>query len=240
MDGRDESQIYRDLIRFKPDSLTANAWAVKAGVSRAVWADMRRHGNPSRRTLEKLLSAIGSSLAEFEALRVGHDRAPRMIAAGRLGDAGAQPWEPAHLPPLALVRTALAGEWNEAGSAIDLMEVWSGAFVERLPRPTSLAGDTQAYAVTIVGEGMWPRFRPGRRVAVSPCSPVAVGDDVLVRLTPSPDSRERSGGSEPALVGELVSRTNDYARLRQFKPDREFQVDAAEIEAIHRIAGELF
>ena len=60
-----ESQIYRDLMRFKPESLSPNAWAVKAGVSRSVWSDMRRHGNPSRRTLQKLLAAAGSSLAEF-------------------------------------------------------------------------------------------------------------------------------------------------------------------------------
>ena len=67
----EDSPIYRDLMRFKPDELTPNAWAVKAGVSRTVWTDMRRHGNPSRRTLEKLLAAASSSLAEFEALRLG-------------------------------------------------------------------------------------------------------------------------------------------------------------------------
>ena len=66
----DGAQLFEDLMRFLPDGMTANAWAVKAGVSRTIWADLRRHGNPSRRTLEKLLSAAGSSLAEFEALRV--------------------------------------------------------------------------------------------------------------------------------------------------------------------------
>ena len=71
MADAEESQLYRDLMRFKPDGLTANGWAVKAGVSRSVWADMRRHGNPSRRTLAKLLAVAGSSLAEFEALQVG-------------------------------------------------------------------------------------------------------------------------------------------------------------------------
>ena len=63
--------LLEELMRFKPAGLTANAWAVKAGISRNFWNDLRRHGNPSRRTLEKLLSAADSSLAEFEALRVG-------------------------------------------------------------------------------------------------------------------------------------------------------------------------
>ncbi|HMI40952.1 MAG TPA: hypothetical protein VK485_06960, partial [Sphingomicrobium sp.] len=75
----EESQLYRDLMRFKPDDLTANGWAVKAGVSRSVWADMRRHGNPSRRILAKLLVAAGSSLAEFEALQIGEK--PKLSAA---------------------------------------------------------------------------------------------------------------------------------------------------------------
>ena len=70
------AQLIEELMRFKPDGLTANGWAVKAGVSRTIWADLRRHGNPSRRILEKLLGAAEASLAEFEALRVGQDVAP--------------------------------------------------------------------------------------------------------------------------------------------------------------------
>src|SRR4029453_8042145 len=132
MAATDDSEIYRDLIRLKPEHLTANAWAVKAGVSRTVWADMRRHGNPSRRTLEKLLTAVGSSLAEFEALRIGPGPAPRVTVPGGLGDPGTQPWTPAQLPPIPLVRSGLAGEWDEEGSRMDLMEFWFGGVVDRL------------------------------------------------------------------------------------------------------------
>ena len=239
MKDREESEIYRDLMRFKPDQLSANAWAVKAGVSRAVWADMRRHGNPSRRTLEKLLTAVGYSLAEFEALRLSHPPIRGGKDSGRLGDAVGQAWTPAQFPPLALVRTSLAGEWNQAGSGIDVMEIWLDEVVERLARPMSLAGDSQAFGITIVGEAMWPRFRPGRRVAVSPRLPIAIGDDVLVCLTGATNPRRESIG-KLALVGELLTRTNECARLRQFNPDRSFQVDAAQLEAIYKIAGELF
>ena len=51
------TRLFEELMRFKPAGLTANGWAVKAGISRAFWNDLKRHGNPSRRTLEKLLSA---------------------------------------------------------------------------------------------------------------------------------------------------------------------------------------
>ena len=233
----EEAQVYRDLMRFKPEGLTPNAWAVKAGVSRTVWADMRRHGNPSRRTLEKLLSAAGSSLAEFEALRVG-DEAVRSTRAGeatRLGDVPGWAWTPARLPPLPLLASGIAGEWGETGSRIELTELRPGEPLDRLPRPASLAGDPDAYAVTIVGDAMWPRFRPRRRIAVSPRSPVAIGDDVLVQL------RGGAGeGGTPALIKELVKRTGAFVELRQFNPDLTFRVDAEDVEAIHKIVGELF
>jgi hypothetical protein len=229
----EDSQVYRDLMRFKPEGLSPNAWAVKAGVNRTVWADMRRHGNPSRKTLEKLLVAAGSSLAEFEALRIGGSGANGAVLAGEgVGESRRRAWTPQSLPPLPLRECALAGEWGESGSGIEMMEVRS-IELDRLPRPQSLAGDSDAYAITMVGDSMWPRFRPGRRVAVSPHAPVAIGDDVLVRLR---------GGVEPGqlvLIKELVRRSAAFLELRQFNPATTFRVDANEIEAIQKVAGEM-
>jgi hypothetical protein len=237
MNARQDTPIYRDLMRFKPEQLTPNGWAVKAGVSRTVWADMRRHGNPSRRTLEKLLAAAGSSLAEFEALRLGPEPARQAGTAPLVGDSRGWGWTPAPLPPLPLVATALAGEWGEPASGIELLQVHIQEAIDRLPRPPSLGADPKAFAVTVVGDSMWPRFRPGRRVAVSPKAPIAVGDDVLVLL-------RRSNGpaivGQPGLIKELVGRTRGFIELRQFKPDRTIRVDEGEVEAIHKIVGEIF
>src|SRR3954465_15630723 len=110
----DEAQIYRELMRFKPDGLTPNGWAIRASVSRTVWTDMRRHGNPSRRTLEKLLAAASSSLAEFEALRLGPPASVSGAVPGSFEDKRAWDWNPARLPGLPLLATQLAGEWGEA------------------------------------------------------------------------------------------------------------------------------
>jgi hypothetical protein len=231
-----ESQIYRDLMRFKPEALSPNAWAVKAGVSRTVWADMRRHGNPSRRTLEKLLTAADSSLAEFEALRLGPEPRRPVGNAGHFGDSRGT-WTLAPLPPLPLIVSRLAGEWGEAGSRFELTEIRPGELLERLPRPLSLASDPDAYAVTIVGDSMWPRFRPGSRVAVSPRSPVAIGDDVLARLRP--DNGAEHGGTERVLIKQLVRRSSAAFELRQFNPGKVISIDAGEVDAILKIVGEL-
>lgn len=231
-----ESPIYRDLMRFKPTHLTPNAWAVRAGVSRAVWADMRRHGNPSRRTLEKLLSVAGSSLAEFEALRLGDGPGHAVPPpSANIGEFRSRTWTPAGLPPLPLIASSLAGEWGDSG--VELTEIRRNELIDRLPRPASMAGDAGAYAMTIVGDSMWPRFRPGRRIAVSPRSPVAIGDDVLLRLKRRPG--EETDEQELALVKELVKRTAGFVELRQFNPEIRVQVSANEVEAIHKVIGEL-
>jgi phage repressor protein C with HTH and peptisase S24 domain len=82
---------------------------------------------------------------------------------------------------------------------------------------------------------MWPRFRPGRRVAVSPTAPIAVGDDVLVKL--KSDAAEQ--GKIPVLVKELVRRAGSKVELRQFNPPLTFQVEAGDIAAMEKVVGEL-
>jgi hypothetical protein len=239
MADAEESQLYRDLMRFRPDGLTPNGWAVNAGVSRSVWSDMRRHGNPSRRTLAKLLAVAGASLAEFEALQVGEGPKADASAAKLEGvsDARVPGWRPAPLAPVPLATTAMGGEWGDRSRHIEMTEI-AGEAAGQLTRPASLAGDGDAYALTIVGDSMWPRFRPGRRVIVSPKAPVAIGDDVVVRL------REGvAGGRRRAvriLIKELVRRTAGFVELRQFNPDVSFRVEGSEVAAIHKVVGEAF
>jgi hypothetical protein len=229
----DDPPLYRDLMRLKPDELTPNAWAVRAGVSRTVWSDMRRHGNPSRRTLEKLLAAAGSSLAEFEALRIGADPRKDLVDGPGVGDALGPAWRSVPLPPIPLYRTAMAGEWRDDGRRIELTELDFGSVAGQLTRPASLAGDREAYGVAVAGDAMWPRFRPGRQLLVSPAAPIAIGDDVLVRL-----QGEERGGISFVLIKELARRTSSLIALRQFNPDVTFRIDSASFGAIHKILGE--
>ena len=226
-------QLFDDLMRFKPAELSPNGWAVKAGVSRTVWTDLRKHGNPSRRTLEKLLTAVGSSLAEFEALRIGEP--PKAIGqVEALGEAG-HTWRAAPLAPLPLLASATGYLWGEPDRQIDIVKFAPHDVIDRLPRPTSLAAERDAYALTVFGDSMWPRFRPGRRIAIAPGVAAAVGDDVLVQLAdPAKD------GWAPALIKELVGRSAGGIELRQFNPPQSFTLAAGEFVAIHKVAGELF
>jgi hypothetical protein len=231
----EESQLFRDLMRLKPDGWTANAWAVRAGVSRTVWTDMRRHGNPARRTLEKLLTVAGSSLAEFEALRIGaRQDADRVDQGLAVADRNAPPWHGRTLPPLPVVAASPGGQWSAGEIEVELTELESGSILERLPRPASLSDDPGAFAFAVVSGAMWPRFRPGRRIAVSPKATVETGEDVLVTLASEP------GGRSSVLIAELVERSADQIALRQFHPEVTFRIAADQVSAVGKVMGELF
>lgn len=217
-------------MRYRPDGLSPNAWAVKAGVSRTIWQDLRRHGNPSRRTLEKLLGAAGSSLAEFEALRVGH-QSPTTDEAGppRVEESGRK-FRGAGQRPVPLVRCSAAGQW---AAGVSQIEFETKAIVDHLPRPASLANDPDAYALTVPDNNMWPRFRPGRHIAVSPASAVEPGDDVVVIIV-------REGTSlSLALLKQFEGRSLEVLQLRQFTPDLIFEIPAEMAKSVHKVLGEL-
>lgn len=219
----DASDLYQDLMRFKPEGMTPNRWASLAGVSRTVWSDMRRHGNPARRTLEKLLAAAGSSLAEFEALRVGIAPVPTAESGSGVTDRVAPAWRGASPPPLRLFAARAAPSPDQPSR----IAVAADPSSEIVARPSGLV-DRAAFAIPVVEESMWPRFRLGRRLIVSPGSQPAPGDDVLVRLV----------DHGHALVKELVRVTGAEVELRQFHPAATIVVDTAEIADIARILGE--
>lgn len=92
------------------------------------------------------------------------------------------------------------------------------------------SSDPDAYALTIIGAAMCPRFRPSKRIIVSPLAPVEIGEDVVVLLWGDP--------GKLALVKQLVRRTARLVELCQHNPDLHFTLDAAAIEAIHKVMGE--
>lgn len=221
-----------DLERLKPEGMTLNAWAVGAGVNRAVWGDIRRHGNPSRRTLEKLLAFAGSSLAEFEALRVGAPARTEVAGAEGLRDRHSG-WSPSPLQPIPCMG-ATAGP----SLAIDGLVVPTVALSSRVERhvdrPPALRSSPGLYAFRLPLDTMWPRYRRGRTLIVAPGGRFDPGDDVLVLL-----ASQSSVTDKLTLIGEMVSAEQDWVTVRQFKPEATCRVDRSSVEAIHRVAGEV-
>src|SRR5205085_4484666 len=62
-----ENALYARLMAIRPKGLSFNAWALKAGVSRTFFNDVRKRGNARHDSLRKVLDAAGVSLADFDA-----------------------------------------------------------------------------------------------------------------------------------------------------------------------------
>lgn len=220
-----------DLMRFLPDGMTLNGWAVGAGVNRAVWGDIRRHGNPARRTLEKLLEFAGSSIAEFEALRVDLSLAVAAVDVSGVTDRRRM-WRTAPRGAMPVFEADIVDPLPLGAARIPAF-VLRAAPSQAIATPESLSQSPAAYAFVLPVGNMWPRYRPGRRLIVDPGRAAAIGDDVLVSVDASGPMHGRC-----LIVGELVWQDKDAVRLRQFTPPIEFTAMKAGAMRIDRIAGE--
>ena len=134
--------------------------------------------------------------------------------------------------PVPLIGTAFGGEWE---ADIEMTELRPSEVLDYLGRPPELHADPDSYALEIVGESMAPRFEPGERAFVSPLAPVRIGDDVVVQLRASVTAQ--GNRVVMALIGRLTRRSPTYLELRQFNPDRTFQVPVEQVAAVHRVRG---
>lgn len=237
--GQGSPSLYDTLMAIKPEGLSLNAWAVKAGVNRTIFNDVKKRGNIRHDSLIKLLTAVGVSLADFEAGQApvqsevrGTGMSPREVR---------EAWAvPENVAPVPLLGSAFGGEWDDLED-VEMIELRLAEVFDYLARPPSLTEDPEAYAVEIVGESMAPRYEPGERVFVSPKAAVRVGDDVIVQLRApgDPDEDDRAGQVTEVLIKRLVRRTAAFYELRQFNPDKTFQVPVARVRRIHRVRGRL-
>lgn len=229
--------LYETLLALKPAGLSMNGWAMKAGVNRTIFNDVKKRGNIRHDSLIKLLSAAGVSLADFEAgqARVQSEVRGTGMSPREVRDA----WVLAGngVTPVPLVGSAFGGEWNDLED-VEMIELRLSEVLDYIARPPSLAEDPDAYAVEIVGESMVPRYEPGERVFVSPKAAVRIGDDVIVQLRGTGEDQLADHVTE-VLIKRLVRRTAGGYELRQFNPEKTFTVPAARVAAIHRVRGRL-
>lgn len=83
--------------------------------------------------------------------------------------------------------------------------------IEVIPRPSYLGSVKEGYAVLVVGESMWPAFRPGDLAIINPRLPPARQSDVVLV------SREAEG-EFTATIKHLIRWTEKDWYLLQFNP----------------------
>jgi len=101
-----------------------------------------------------------------------------------------------------------------------------GEVVERVTRPSLLAGARQAYAVYMTGDSMEPRYHALELLYVNPARPITSGCYIVL---------QKANGE--AIVKRFTRRSDDVVVLEQLNPPVGIQVPAEEVAAIHRIVG---
>jgi phage repressor protein C with HTH and peptisase S24 domain len=126
----------------------------------------------------------------------------------------------------------------------DLLPVFSGAEggdgalilstdpFEYVPRPYSLMGVKDAYAILITGESMVPAFKPGQRAWVDPRLPPMRGEDFIFYSI--------EAGEERALVKELVSWNEKAWTVQQWNPAKKYPLPRDRWTRLHRIVGKFY
>jgi|GEM_PF-398519 phage repressor protein C with HTH and peptisase S24 domain len=237
--------IYRALIALKPPSLKLGTWAKEAGLARNAFNGIRAHGNPTNTTLQALLKVIGASMSDLSAHTGSNSifddstgTATVLTEVRRADDRAIQDRRTAYhvdAPMIArtipVLGTAVGGEHGSLDEDIELTELHLGEVVDQIARPQSLANDDSAYALTVVGDSMSPRYEPGEIVIVSPRWSIAIGSDVIVQLRGPDGDGERI---KMVLIKKLIRRTAGHVELAQYNPPMTFKVEIGRVAALHR------
>ncbi|MEO5867184.1 MAG: S24 family peptidase [Sphingomonas sp.] len=225
--------IYELLLSVKPDTLTEGAWTSRAGVSRSFFTDLKNGSIPRTNTLEKVLSAIGMTPAQFYDLDGARKALPPDSTATR------------NLPfttatesmDLPLMGTAQASdmelEHNGAIQFVERMDLDMSTVVEYLRRPPALAGRDDVYAITVIGDSCAPRYEDGDPAYVEARRQPRPGDYVVVQLVQRDDNGH--GRLSIALLKQLVRKTSTYVELCQTNPQLSFTIPLTNVHAIHRV-----
>jgi transcriptional regulator with XRE-family HTH domain len=102
--------------------------------------------------------------------------------------------------------------------------------IQWLGRPDPLQTVTSGYGVYVVGESMIPAYEQGDIALVHPALPPRRGSDVIL-------TRHDPDGTQHVLVKRLVGWTEENWRVRQYNPDREFDLPRAEWAEVRTIVG---
>jgi len=189
------AQIWSAIDRLAERAgLSASGLARRAGLDPTTFNKSKRmtaEGRarwPSTESIAKALTATGTPLETFVAL---------MNAGINAGDAhGAKA-----LPLLGFAQAGSGGYFDDAGFPAG--DGWDHiAFPE--------VADAHAYALKVSGQSMWPAYRDGDVILVSPSAPIRRGDRVVVKT--------REG---EVMAKELKRRTPSAIELRSLNAEHD-------------------
>lgn len=242
MRAMDEVEADHRLIKALVD---AEAGGVPARAAKAIGvaaSTINRHynGTASTKLSRPILDKLREQYPGFHGwLTFGNTSVRSEVSAF-----GERPYEEkfgnSPLAAIPLVGSAIGVKSFDPERDIELTELAAAEVLDYIARPASLARDSEAYALTVIGDSMSPKYDPGSRIIVSPKATVFINDYVVVQLK-IPDTEDQyKERVTSVLIKRLVRRSATFVELQQFNPDVIFRVEQSRIAAIHKVVGEVY
>jgi SOS-response transcriptional repressor LexA len=130
--------------------------------------------------------------------------------------------------------TALGAERIVDGEAIEQTTLNKGEVLSYSKRPVILNDVQDVYALHVQGSSMEPVHADGSLIVVRKGLPLRRDDDVVLYLRPMDDSDDGETATK-VLVKRFLRRTGSFYELRQFQPDKVFQVATNEVLRADRV-----
>ena len=102
--------------------------------------------------------------------------------------------------------------------------------IDWIVRPELLANVRDAFAVYVIGSSMEPRYEHGDMILVHPSRPVSREADVLLLS-------EMADGAHAGLVKRLVRWDESNWTVRQYNPQKEYDLPRSEWQRAHVVLG---
>lgn len=234
----EDHQLVRHLVDWAERGIP-NRVAKEIGVSAST---INRHYNGTATT--KLGRDTLAKLRERYPDFPGWDAHGNSIVRSEVALFGDRPFDEkfgsGELPDIPVVGSAIGMKSFDPERDIELTELDSADVLDHVRRPASLARDGDAYALTIIGDSMSPKYDPGTRIIVGPKATIAINDYVVVQLKSEDPEDQFSERVTSVLIKRLVRRSATYVELLQFNPELTFRVDQSRIRAMHKVIGEVY
>lgn len=119
--------------------------------------------------------------------------------------------------------------YGQAVGGVDGEFVMNGTPLDYVPAHPSVADVKDAYAVTVSGDSMSPRYEDGETCYIDPRVRVTRGDYVVVQI------QYEDAGAPLAYVKRFVKRNAVELVLEQLNPPKELRFEAQFVVSVHYI-----
>ncbi|PST22001.1 phage repressor protein C [Mesorhizobium plurifarium] len=120
--------------------------------------------------------------------------------------------------------------FGQAVGGVDGEFIMNGNVLYEVMAPPILSDISGAYAVSVSGDSMYPRYEDGEVCFVDPSRRVRKGDYVIAQI------RLEEGGALLAYVKKFVRHNSSELVLEQFNPHKELRFEAHTVHSVHYIA----